>query len=422
MFNYRIKAVINREIKTKIATKAFIFSTLSFPLMMALMIGINVFIAMYEGDSGTKLAIVASSEEQTTMLRQEFEKRDFVKDSTYVISYYTIPSENFDAEFKVFKKQLIDGKINSLIKINDDSFQKKAVSLYSANAKNLTLEDKISGALNTVFIGKYFESKNISGDDIDFAKSRVDFSNLKISEDEEIKEENGGQLALAYVFLFMLYISLLMMGSMLMQAVIEEKQNRIIEVILSSMKAQEFMIGKIAGNVIVSLLQMAIWLSPILIIVGFSLPVLPKEIIITINWLQIVYFFINFMLGLVIFLGLFATIGSIYDSPQDAQSGVWPVMMLIIIPFVLSFTLIKNPSNSMGTILSFCPFTNIMVMPVKMTLVDVAWYELVGAMIVNLLTIYFIFPLAGKIYRIGVLITGKKPSLKEVIGWLKLSN
>jgi ABC-2 type transport system permease protein len=111
--------------------------------------------------------------------------------------------------------------------------------------------------------------------------------------------------------------------------------------------------------------------------------------------------------------------GAIFDNPQDAQSGMWPVMMLIIIPFLIAISMMQNPNSPIANITALLPFTSVMVMPVKMTLIEVPLWQLGFSILVNIATIFLVFPIAGKIYRIGILRTGKKPKWSEVVKWLK---
>ena len=115
-------------------------------------------------------------------------------------------------------------------------------------------------------------------------------------------------------------------------------------------------------------------------------------------------------------------IGSIFDNAQDAQSGLWPVIMLIMIPFFVAMSMAKNPANPMAEIASMLPFASIIVMPARMTLVDVPIWQFVVSIAVTIGTIFAIFPIAGKIFQVGVLRTGKKPKWSEIIKWLKFSN
>jgi len=112
-------------------------------------------------------------------------------------------------------------------------------------------------------------------------------------------------------------------------------------------------------------------------------------------------------------------IGSIFENSQEAQSGMWPILMLILIPFFIAMSMMKNPTSPIAIVASMFPFANIIVMPARMTLVDVPIWQFVLSIAVGILTIIALFPLAGKIFRIGILRTGKKPSWGEVIKWLK---
>jgi ABC-2 type transport system permease protein len=248
---------------------------------------------------------------------------------------------------------------------------------------------------------------------------RVNFTGFKVSKDQAIEEAGYGNLILSYLFTFLLYISLLMMGQMTMQSVMEEKNSRIAEVLLSSVNSRELMTGKIFGASITGIFQMAVWLAPIILVSSTSLFLLPKSIIISITAGQVIYLLINYFIGLVTFLGLYAMIGSIFSNPQEAQSGMWPIIMLIMIPFFIAMSLVKNPMNPIAIIASMFPFANIIVMPARMTLSDVPIWQFILSILVGIATIFAIFPVAGKIFSIGILRTGKKPSWGEVVKWLK---
>jgi len=204
-----------------------------------------------------------------------------------------------------------------------------------------------------------------------------------------------------------------------MQSVIEEKNNRIVEVLLSSVKSKELLTGKILGSAITGVLQMTIWLSPVIIVALTGWIKLPFEIIFNISIFQAFYFILNFFVGLIIFLGLFAAVASIFDNVQDTQSAMFPLIMLIMIPFFITISLIKNPTNSLAKIASMFPFSSIIVMPARMALVDVPVWQFLVSFTVNVITLILIFPIAGKIYRVGILKTGKKPGLAEVIRWVR---
>ncbi len=419
MLNHRVLAIIKRELREKIMSKAFIFSTISLPLIMFIVIGVQA--ALFGLDDGTakNIVIISDSDNLLEGLRNEFNSRKDLIDEGYNFEFVKKSSDEVHKFVNEKKKDLLDEKLTGVLLVPDEALQNKNVRFYSKTPKNLKLTKTLSGPINKVLIDAYFQRKSLSNDDLDFARRTVEFAGMKVSKEGEIKEEGYGNMILAYLFTFLLYISLLMIGSMTMQTVIEEKNNRIVEVVLSSVSPKELMTGKILGASITGVIQMAIWLSPIMILISTSWIVLPKEIIINLSFGQLFYFLFNFFLGLLIFIGLFAMVGSIFDNPQDAQTGVFPIIMLIMIPFFIAISMMENPNNVVASVASMFPFSALIVMPAKVTITDVPLWQMTVSILVNLATIAAIFPIAGKIYRVGILRTGKKPKLREIIKWLK---
>ena len=418
MLNYRVLALIKRELREKLLSKAFILMTILLPVLMFGIFGVQTFIMSFDSEKSV-VEIITTSNDIAENLRSVIGESNFVKDSTIIPIITYMGNEEFDNYVKSKENELLNEKITGIIFIPESALIDKKIQYYSKTPKNLRLLERIDNPINQVLIEKHFKSKNIPTEELKYARLSVDISSFKISEGEEIREEGYGNLILAYLFSFLLYLSLIMMGSMVMQTVIQEKSNRIVEVLLSSVTSKELMVGKILGAAITGLLQMAIWLSPVILVASTSWFMLPQNLTIDITFLQVAYLLVNFFLGLLIFVGLFATVGSIFEDPQDAQSGMWPVMLLIMIPFFISISMIENPSNPVASIASMSPFAAVIVMPAKMAMIDVPLWQIILSTVVNILTVIAIFPVAGKIYRVGIMMTGKKPSWVEVIKWLK---
>lgn len=421
MFNNRVLAVLKRELRERVLTKSFIIGTLAFPLIMVGVIALQYLMRKFDDDKGVKLRVLTESVDLQNTIRNSFDKQEWVKDTSYVISYDLLADRDIGSYINENKSQVLDNEISGILFIPDSAKLNKEVAYYSKNAKNIAMERKLGRVINQLLIDNYFKDKDVSSEDIRFARNSVDFTIFKVTEDKA-EEENAGSLVLAYLFGILLYVGLLTMGSMALQTAIEEKSNRVVEVLLSSVNTKELMAGKIVGSTLTGLLQMFIWLIPVFVVAGTTLPFLPPEIAINMSVTQIAYFFVNFIIGLIIYIGLFATVGSIFDNMQDAQSAMFPLMMLIMIPFFMTFTMLENPDNTVGMYGSMAPFLSIIVMPVRMTLIDVPLIQILIALVVNVLTVFVMFPFAGKIYRVGILKTGKKPSWGEVVKWLKYKN
>lgn len=417
MFNKRIIAIIKRELREKLMSKAFILMTLLFPLLMFGGIGIQ---ALLRGDEGSS-NIVLITDEQTLFeaFQNELTTSESIKEGKITFTFELMNKDSVDGFLAENKTDLLEGKITGVLFVPASVMKDKKIEYYSKTPTNMTLNRRIEGPINKVLVDNYFLNKNLSNEDLDFARKGIDIEGFKVSKEENKKEEGYGNIILSYVFTFLLYISLLMTGSMMMQSVIEEKSNRIVEVMLSSVSPSELLGGKIIGSGVTALAQMAIWLSPIIMVISTTWIALPPEIAFSITMKHIVFLMINFSLGLITYLGLFATVGAIFDNPQDAQSGMWPVMMLILIPFFMAFSMLENPNSPIANIASLLPFASIMIMPVKMTIVDIPVWQLILSVVINTLTIFAIFPVAGKIYRVGILTTGKKPKWSEVVKWIK---
>jgi ABC-2 type transport system permease protein len=419
MFNYRIIGLLKRELQEKLLSKAFIIMTISIPLLMILIFGMQALIFSYSGDENTKLELITESSELTESFKSEFEELPFIKNNYYSFEYLTKSKQELKNYLEEKRAELVDERLTGIIFISDSAKGNKNVEYYSKTPKNSTVTQKLRGYINEVLVDNYFIGKDLSEDDLRFARSRIDFTEFKVTTDKDIEEEGYGGLILSYLFTFLLYLSLIMMGQMTMQSVMEEKNSRVVEVLLSSVNSKELMTGKIFGASITGVIQMAVWLIPVILVSSTTLFMLPKNLNFSITMWQFVYLLFNFFLGLITFLGLFAMIGSIFENAQEAQSGMWPVLMLIMIPFFIAISLVQNPANPIAVIASMFPFASIIVMPARMTIAEVPIWQFAISIVISIITIFAIFPVAGKIFRVGILRTGKKPKWSEVVKWLK---
>ena len=420
MFNHRTKAVIKREVKSQIMTKAFIFITILMPLIMFGFMAFQIFITTFEGSESVNLIIVDENGTVNNELKKELDEESYVRDGQYIITYENINEGEFDNYLESVKKDIIDKKITGIVHIPKTVVEKKELNFYSANPGNFNLLNNIRGSINTVLLKNHFAEKDVSEDDLKFATRRVSFETVRVSE-SGVEKEGFANKIVAFIFTFLLFFSIVLIGQQLMLGVTEEKNNRVVELLLSSLKPGELMTGKIVGTAATGLSQMLIWTLPVILLSAGSFasfgPMADVNLQLGIG--HGVYFFFNYLIGLSTYLCLYAGFGSIFDNPQDAQQGIWPLMILILTPFYTAFTLVKNPDNIIATVSSMLPFTSIMVMPARSVMIDVPAWQIIVAILVNVSVLILILKLVAKVYRIGILTTGKKPSWKEIGQWLK---
>ncbi len=419
MLNYRIIAVIKRELHEKLMSKAFIFMTLLMPVIMFVFIGFQMLMVSFQGDKGTKIEVVSETKDLTEECSKSFKTLPFVEDGSWSISFNTVTRKDIKAYIDSKKGELLSKGLTGIIFIPEKALEDKGVEYYAKTPNKLTISARMNGPINKILIDRYFSGKALTDEELTFARKSVEFNNFKVSKEEKIEKQANGNIVLAFVFAVLLYMSLIMSGSMTMTAVIEEKSSKVIEVLLSSVSSKELMTGKVFGSSITSLVQMLIWLLPMIVLMSTTWSFMPADLKFDINYGHFIYFLCNFFLGLLIYQGLFAMVGSMFNAPQEAQQGVFPLMLLIIIPFFLCFSMINNPDNIIATIASYVPFATIIVMPCRFTLVDMSFIYPLISCVINIVTLILIFPIAGKVYRVGILRTGTKPGLREVIKWIK---
>ena len=419
MFNFRTLALIKRELREKILSKTFILMTLLVPVFMFGILAFQTFLISYNGEDNANLLVVTESTALTQDLNKDFSEMSLVKDGKYKIRFETSSQAALKTKIDSLKEQLLGDKLTGVIFIPSTALKDKKIEYYSKNPGNNDLFQKIRGTINQALVDNYFSAKQLSKEDIEYARDRVDFNGFRISSDNQVKKTTQGASIISMVFSFILYFSLMFIGMMMMRSVVEEKNSKIVEILLSSVQSKELMTGKIIGTALTGLLQMVIWISPIIVLVSSSLFMIPQEYMPTISAGQILYFLLNYFIGLITFLGLFATVGAIFDNEQDAQSGIWPIMLLVMIPFFISISIMKNPDTVLAKVTSLLPFSSIIVMPARMSLVEIPIWQFALSIVVNIGVMLAIFPFAGKIYRIGILLTGKKPQWSEVLKWLK---
>ncbi len=262
---------------------------------------------------------------------------------------------------------------------------------------------------------------------------------------EGVEKDNTIALTiLGWILGFTIYMMMIMYGNFVMRGVIEEKANRIVEVINSSARPFEIMMGKVIGIGLVGLTQVLIWivLAAVILMVGGPLiqnmashpdamqqgmamssnsPNFANFTIPSISIWIVFAFIFYFLSGYFIYSTLFAAVGSAVDQESDAQSLVMPITMLIIIPMLFIGSIISNPDGTLAAILSIFPFSSPIIMIVRIAATDVPLWQVVLSVLLEIGTFLSCIWVAARIYRVGILMYGKKPAFKDLIKWVKLA-
>lgn len=248
---------------------------------------------------------------------------------------------------------------------------------------------------------------------------------------ERITDTGRGGSAMAntifgYVVAFLLYLMIAIYGQYILRGVMEEKMTRVAEVVVSSVPTDTLLAGKVLGVGAVAMTQQIAWALSALALVYLRQPILAKFgaaqvpfALPSISLTAGIALLLFFILGFIFYASLFAAVGAMVNSDQDAQQAAMPVTILLIASIVFIQPILMNPQSKLATVMSLLPFSAPILMPLRMTLTSVPWYELVGSIVGVALACVAAIWLAARIYRVGLLMYGKRPSIRELVRWVR---
>ncbi len=406
-----IGLVIKREYLTRVQKRSFLLLTILMPILfIALMFGTVLLAMMDEGD--TKTILVEDMSGEYLPVLQNTNQYLFVN------------------EIKQIEANNDDEKPYARLVITGDLLNNGTVVLISDRQVVAGLTDIIEGQLNNYLSDKKLALHNIPNIKEIIADSQVSINVTTVIQDETGKEtESSAAVAstIGMVFTFLIYMFIFVYGSMVMSGVLEEKTNRIVEVMVSSVRPFDLMMGKVIGIGLVGLTQFLLWIA----LIGIFIQIVPAffqdaSIAESISFILgsvdivslLVYFILFFIGGYLIYASLFAAIGSMVNSQEDTQQYMMPITILIVFAFVAGTYSVQNPDGPLAFWTSLIPFTSPIVMMVRLPF-GVPTMELISCIALLAVTVVLTIWLAAKIYRTGILMYGKKPTFGEIAKWLK---
>jgi ABC-2 type transport system permease protein len=425
----KILLVIQREYLVRVKKKSFVFTTIGVPIIIIAFYAIMIAIGASGGHEKHKIAVI----DEAKLLSGGMEKA-----KSDASEYVFINNESPDSLKNKYKDLGYDYFLYIPPAV-DFTQNVTNIQLYSKSPVAVSQKGRIEKAINNAIELKRLQSANISREQYRSIKSDVSIENITG------KEQKKGVAMVATFVSFacgmLIYVIMLIYGTMVMRGVMEEKISRIAEIMVSSVKPFQLMMGKIIGIGAVGLTQFAIWI--ILIgLIGLVLPMpsidpavlaqpgqpgVPESSgmlatvmmgLKTLPWGMILFCFIFYFIGgYLLYASMFAAIGSVVSEDQnEAQSMIFPVMMPIVLGFVIMTKGISEPGSPLVVFGSIFPLTSPVVM-VGRIMYDVPISQLILSMVSLVLTIWFFAWLTGKIYRTGILMYGKKVTWKEMIKW-----
>ncbi|MEZ4379363.1 MAG: ABC transporter permease [Gemmatimonadales bacterium] len=431
----KVLSVIRRELMERVRTRAFILSTFLMPIFLIAVLVLPA-VMMSGGERSSRIALVDGTGTSLGAAIDEGLRGERLGDGEQRFEVTMVPAggrvdavrDSLVALTGFSAKERPDG-FEGVLVVTPETYTSGTAHYLGSNAGSPQQMQDLSRTLSRVLMRARLDGAGVDQSVVAQALVPARLDADRVSDGKPTGQSGMASFAIAYAMGFLLYIVILLYGQQTAMSVIEEKTSRIMEVLASSLTPFQMLLGKIVGVGLTGLLQLSIWaLCAYLlasqrgtiagvfgadpdVVNAIAIPPIPADLL--------VIFLAYFALGFLIYGAMYATIGSLVNSMQDMQQFIWPVMLPIIIGFFGMIRVTNDPNAAMGTVFSFIPFFAPFVAPVKWAMGSMSPVELAISLFGMVVGVVVIAWLAGRIYRTGILMYGKKPTFGEIFRWVK---
>lgn len=438
---HNVLMVIRREYLDRVRKKSFWIGTLVFPVIMVLLTFGPILLAGLSGKA-KRIAVVDATGRLFEPMQTELYRRGDAKDKQDEkdekdkkaaakapgkdeLVLESVPLQGtVEATYTALKPRVSKDDLFAVVTIGNDLDGEGNFKLYARSAMDPGLQNRLESALGRALTILRLERASLQIDPELLRKvtARPDFETFQVSATGT--ESKKGFLEAyfgTFIFVFLLYMTLLLYGIAVMRGILEEKSNRIMEVLLGSLSPRELMTGKILGVGLVGLTQVGIYVTTALL-----LPLLVPgaggamaSVMDALNPVRLLWFLVFFVLGYFMYTALFAAVGAVCNSEQEAQNLQSPVIMCLVIPMVATLFFVKEPDSTVATVVSLIPLFTPMVMMMRINTLTPPLWEILLSIGLTLGFTWLLFRGVAKIFRIGILMYGKRPTVPEILRWAR---
>ena len=422
----KVWAVIRREFLERVRSKWFLISTILGPLFM---LAIGILPSLLMTRSGRVMDIVLVDAGSGALARRI--EAQLERTNRFQLSVLPVPDESRDAAADSLAAEVRAERLDGFLVITGATLESGSAEYRGRNVSSFRDMGVLEEALRRSVVVERLTRHGIDPAVVQEATGRINLRTLRISRRGAAGESGEATFVLGYAVGLILYMTILLYGINVMRSVLEEKQTRIIEVLVSSLRPFQLMLGKVVGVGAVGLFQFSIWA-----VVGYALvryrtqllglfgvpasaagavqmPNVGAELLAA----AIIYF----LFGYALYSALFAVVGAACNTDTEAQQAQQPVMMLLVAALIVSFSALSDPGGQMAVTASMVPFSAPIIMPVRMATSDVALSQILMSLGILAATCLVVVWGSARVYRIGILMYGKRPSMKELLRWARQS-
>jgi ABC-2 type transport system permease protein len=413
----KLGAVIRREYLERVRSKAFIIGTIIGPIFMG---GIMIVPALLAGKGGKLLRVAVVDARGGLQADAEEALREARRDDKPRFDVQPPGEEPVAARADALRDAVLGGRLDGYLLLPDDILDGGAATYYGLTVSNRRDLELMRWRINDVVVAHRVATAGLDPEQVEELTRNLDLRTIRLSEEGE--EEDGGLVGiiLGVILLMILYTSILMWGQVVMGGVIEEKSSRVIEVVASGVPPTQLLAGKLLGVGAAGLTQFLVWsLSLLGLSVATAGPMAASLPVPEIRLGVLVAFVAFFLLGFLFYATLYAAIGAAVNNMQEAQSFIFPVVIPLVLGLVCFPVIIEAPDGTLAVVLSLIPFLTPLLMFLRIVILTPPWWQIALSLVLLGAAIWAVLWLAARIYRVGILMYGKKPTFPELMRWVR---
>lgn len=429
--------IIQKEYKQIVKKKSFVIATILTPALMAGFIFLPLLLTKVGREEKTiEIADFSGIIQEQFMKRSEEDKEvkntlklkfkntmvEAGKQDELIREYESKISKGDETDFPLlpeYRKKILEKKIDGLIIIPDDLKNTRRIFFCALNISDFGTNEYISSTVQKILSEKILTEEDIELKIVEEAIRDIKLGTFKVKKEGTKETSSGMEYMMSIFMLFILFSVLMAYGQLTMRGVIEEKNNRIVEVLISSTNTQNLFYGKIIGIGLAGLTQVALWAVLGVVLFGSASFGISTDIADFFNPELGLYFLIFFIIGYFMYSVLFSIVGASVNTDQEAQQFAAPITYLLIIPMIIGIIVTQNPNTPLVVAASLFPLFTPTLMFMRICVAVPSFYQVALSIVLSILFTMFLAWLGAKIFRVGVLMYGKKPSIKEIMKWVK---
>jgi ABC-2 type transport system permease protein len=395
-------SVIKREYMENVRKKSFLISTILVPVLLMAFTFVPMLSTLFVPNEQLRISVL--DDFFSTL-------KDTLKDGRkkYVVLKFDDMPATYEGAKDFLISKLENGELDIALFVPDDVFESREIYYYTKDVGSVLILEKFENRLNSIVLKKRL------------AQAGLDYENRRVTKAGKVAKKNiMGEWGLVFGFVMILYMTLLTWGMSIQRSLIEEKSSRVIEVLLSSLEPKDLFFGKIVGLGAVGLTQITIWTVTGLSL-GFYMYLAASSYFeyLNISPLVLVYFIVFFILGFLFYSAIFAMVGAICSTEQEAQQLQGLLTMPLILPLLVLMLIIQSPNSTVSVVLSMIPVFAPMIMLARIVILMPDFWQIAVSVVLLIISIYGAVYFSSRVFRVGILMYGKRPGLREIIKWFK---